>query len=388
MKIGISGIFLKYPTSGLGQLLIHMLKTLEEVDHKNEYIVLGAKSTPWLTIAGTSFSTHTAPVPGLVAHKENFEQIVWEQITGPHTARKLGIDLFHIPYYAPPFVSRSPTIITIADVIMLRSPLYRDSIPARRRFYLDMIARAASRAAMIITLSNHAKQDIVETLKLPPDLIRVVYPAVGENLVPIIDQEVLAKVRARYHLSDLYILYLGGLDQRKNVLQVVRAFADLCQQSCDPHLQLFIVGDPDKQSGPLYPDPRTIASKSGIADRVVYGFVREEDKAAIYSGASLFLFPSLYEGFGLPPLEAMSCGTPVICSNCTSLPEVVGDAAISLDPYDTIAWTQAMKSILDDSSLHADLRARGIRQAAQFTWHKTAVETIAVYEEAVARSRR
>src|SRR5579871_2358970 len=229
MKIGISSIFLKYPSSGLGQLLIHMLKALEEVDHKNEYILLGAESTPWHTISGTRFSIHTAPVPGLAAHKENIEQIMWEQVTGPHTARKLGVDLFHIPYYAPPFISRSPTIITIADVIMLRSWLYRDGVPARRKLYLDLIARAASRAAMIITLSNHAKQDIVDTLKLPPDLIRVVYPAVGENLVPINDQEVLAEVRTRYHLSDRYILYLGGLDQRKNVLHVVRAFAGLCK---------------------------------------------------------------------------------------------------------------------------------------------------------------
>jgi len=172
------------------------------------------------------------------------------------------------------------------------------------------------------------------------------------------------------------------------VLQVVRAFAALYQQLGDPLLQLFIAGDPDKQSGPLYPDPRPVAAELGITSQIIYRFVEEEDKAAIYSGASLFVFPSLYEGFGLTPLEAMRCGTPVICSNYTSLPEVVGDAAISLDPHDTQAWVQAMMRVLTDGTLQADLRARGLQRAAQFTWHKTAIETLAVYEEVVARSRK
>jgi glycosyltransferase involved in cell wall biosynthesis len=387
MKIGISGIFLKYPSSGLGQLLIHLVKALDEVDHTNEYLLLGAQSTPWKNVAGTRFSIRSAAVSGYAARKENVEQILWEQLTGPKAARRADVDLFHIPYYAPPLHPRCPTVITVADSIMLRSPLYRESIPARRKLYLDLIARAVRKASLIITLSQHAKQDIVDTLQLPPDQIRVIYPAVGEELLPITDQAVLADVRTRYHLGKRYILYLGGLDQRKNVLQVVRAFAALYKQNNDPQLQLFIAGDPDRQSGPLYPDPRPIVAQLGIESQVVYGFVKEEDKAAIYSGATLFVFPSLYEGFGLPPLEAMSCGTPVICSNCTSLPEVVGDAAISLDPTDTAAWIAAIQRVLEDNALHADLRARGLRQAAQFSWHKTAVETIEVYQEAAERRR-
>ena len=386
MKIGISGIFLKYPASGLGQLLIHMLKALEEIDSRNEYLLLGTPSTPWHNTA-SKFPVQTAPVPAFAARRENIEQMTWEQFSGPAAARRTRVDLFHIPYYAPPLITRCPTVITIADVIQLRSHLYRDGVPAKRKLYLDLIARAAHKAALIITLSQHAKHDIVETFRISPARIRVIYPAVSEALVPISDPEVLAATRARYGLGERYILYLGGLDQRKNVLQLVRAFAALYKQVGDPELQFFIAGDPDKQRGPLYPDPRPLAAQLGITKQIVYRFVEEEDKAAIYSGASLFVFPSLYEGFGLPPLEAMRCGTPVVCSNATSLPEVVGDAAISLDPNDTQAWVEAMGHILNDNTLRAALQARGLQQAASFTWHKTAHETLAAYDDVAAQRR-
>lgn len=387
MKIGISGIFLKYPASGLGQLLIHLLKALEDIDSRNEYLLLGTQSTPWHNTAASRFPIQIAPVPAFAARRESIEQMMWEQFSGPAAARRARVDLFHIPYYAPPLITRCPTVITIADVIQLRSHLYRDGVPVKRKLYLDLIARAVRRAALIITLSQHAKQDIVDTFHISPSRIRVIYPAASEALAPVNDAAVLAATRARYGLRERYILYLGGLDRRKNVLQLVRAFATLYQGASDPYLQLFIAGDPDKQREPLYPDPRPLAEQLSITQQIVYRFVEEEDKAAIYSGASLFVFPSLYEGFGLPPLEAMLCGTPVVCSNVTSLPEVVGDAAISLDPNDTQAWVEAMEHILTDNTVKADLQARSLQQAARFTWHKTALETLAVYEEVLQKVR-
>ncbi len=386
MKIGVSSIFLKHPSTGIGQVLIHLFKALEEVDQRNEYILLGTQSTPWSNVVGSRFSVLTASVPAFATHTEITEQVMWEQFTGPANAHKAGVDLFHIPYFAPPLILRSPTVVTILDVIQLHSPAYR--IGAKKKLYLNLAARAARNASLIITISQHARQDIVDTLKIPPERIRVTYLAAGDELAPIKDPAVLAEARSLYGLGEHYILYLGGLDQRKNVLQIVRAFAALYRQLGDPHLQLFIAGDPDKRSGPLYPDPRPVAADLGITSQVIYRFVEEEDKAAIYSGASLFVFPSLYEGFGLTPLEAMSCGTPVICSNRTSLPEVIGDAAISLNPDDTQAWVQAMKAVLSNSTLRAELHTRGLRRAAQFSWRKTATETLAVYEEVVARNRK
>ncbi|HCF84884.1 MAG TPA: glycosyltransferase family 1 protein, partial [Ktedonobacter sp.] len=223
---------------------------------------------------------------------------------------------------------------------------------------------------------------------LPAERIRVTYEAAGDEYRPITDTTILAQARAHYQMGERYIFYLGGLDQRKNVPQLVRAFAHLYKQLEQPDLQLLISGNPDKQKGSFFPDPRPIAAELGISDQVIYRFVEDADKPAMYSGASLFVFPSLYEGFGLDPLEAMACGAPVVCSNRTSLPEVVGDAAITVDPDDTHALVAAMRSVLTNSSLREDLRKKSLQRAAQFSWRKTATETLAAYEEALARSKK
>lgn len=385
MKIGINALFLQIPASGSGQYLSHLLGGLAEVDSRNEYVLLGPEPIKASSIPG-KFPYLVRPVPAFTARNENVQKLVWEQFTGPAAARKAHVDLFHIPHFAPPYFPRTPCVVTIHDVIPLRMPLYRAG--AKTKAYMDLVARAAHKATLIITVSQHAKQDIIDALKLPAERIRVIYEAAGDEYRPITDPAILAAARARHGLGERYILYLGGLDQRKNVPQLVRAFAHLVREFDDPDLQLLISGDPDKQRGPLFPDPRPVAADLGMTGQILYRFVEEEDKPAIYSGASLFVFPSIYEGFGLPPLEAMSCGAPVICSNCTSLPEVVGDAAITFDPNDTQAIVEAMRSVLTNRELQADLRARSLRRSALFNWRKTATETVAAYKEAYLRSKK
>ena len=382
MKIGINALFLQTPASGSGQYLIHLLKALTEIDKQNEYILLGAKP---LARDSSDLPYHVSPVPTFAGSSENIEKLVWEQFTGPAAARRAGVDLLHVPYFAPPLFPRTPTVITIHDVIPLRLPLYRAGTKVEA--YMRLVARAAHKATLIITVSQHARQDIIDALKIPAERVRVIYEAAGDEYTPVTDPTALATVRARYGLGEQYIFYLGGLDQRKNVLQLVRAFAHLYRQLENPNLQLFISGDPAKQNGPLFPDPRPVAAALGVTNQVIYRFVEDEDKPAVYGGASLFVFPSLYEGFGLPPLEAMSCGAPVICSNRTSLPEVVGDAAISIDPDDISAMVEAMRSVLANSALRDDLRARSLQHVAQFSWRKAAAETLAAYEETLARSK-
>ena len=386
MKIGINTYFFKYPASGSGQYLLHLLLALAEVDQENEYILLGPHPIPRKTETLIKFPLVITPVPGLARRNMSIENLMWEQFTAPSAARKAGVDLIHIPYFAPPFFPRTPEVITIHDVIPLRLPQYRTD--PKMKAYLQLITRAAHKATLIITISQHAKHDMIDALKLPAERIRVIYEAAGDEYQPITDTEVLANTRAHYGLNDRYILYLGGLDQRKNVPQLVRAFAHLYQQTGDPNLQLLIAGNPEKFNGLLFPDPRPLAADLGMAGQIVYRYIEEEDKPAIYSGASIFVFPSLYEGFGLTPLEAMSCGAPVICSNRTSLPEVVGDAAISFDPDNMREMVQAMHSVLTQNELQADLRARSLHRAAQFNWHQTATETVAAYEEAYIRSMK
>ncbi len=385
MKIGINTYFLKFPASGSGQYLLHLLQALAEVDQENEYILLDSQPISEKLKTLIEFQHVITPLPRLARRNASIEKLMWEQFTVPLAARKAQVDLLYIPYFAPPFFPGLPSVVTIHDVIPLRLPQYRTD--PKMKAYLQLITRAARKATLIITVSQHAKYDIIDALKIPAERIRVIYEAAGDEYYPISDTVVLSKVCAHYGLNGRYILYLGGLDQRKNVPQLVRAFAHLYQKLGDRELQLLIAGNPDKQKGSLFPDLRPVAADLGIKSQIIYRFVEEEDKPAIYSGASLFVFPSLYEGFGLTPLEAMSCGTPVICSNRTSLPEVVGDAAITLDPDNIHEMVEAMYSVLTNSTLRTDLHARSLKRAAQFNWRNTATETIATFEEAFARSK-
>lgn len=392
MKIGINALFLKTPASGTGQYLWHLLRALVEVDSANDYVLLGpplqgnAHHEPD-HVVGLPYPYLSHTLPSLIERHENIEKLLWEQWTGPAAARAANVDLYHVPHFAPPYLPRTPTVVTIHDVIPLRLRAYRAG--ASVEAYMRLAARAAHKATLIITVSQHAKQDIMDALRIRPDRIRVIYLAAGDEFAPISDPSILSAARARYGIGDDFIFYIGGLDQRKNVPGLVRAFAHLYQQLKDerPNLQLFISGDPDQQRGPLFPDPRPVAAELGVSERVVFGFVEDADKAAILSAAQCFVFPALYEGFGLPPLEAMACGAPVVCSNRTSLPEVVGDAALSVDPGDTGALVGALRDVLTNDTLREDLRARSLRRASWFNWQKTARETVAAYEEALARSK-
>lgn len=389
MKIGINTMFFRHPASGSGQYLIHLLNALADIDTTNEYVLVGpdplsANVTKQLH---APFAHHTRAVAGSLGRNPSLEKMIWEQWTGPHEARRLGVDVFHVPHFAPPLLTGSTAVVaTIHDVIPLRLPLYHAKF--RAKVYSSVVSRAAHHATSIITVSEHAKQDLIEVLKIPAERIHVIYQAVSNEMQPVEDPVKLAEVRARYGITGPYVFYLGGLDARKNVPQLVRAFAHLYRRLGDPTLQLLISGNPDKQRGSLFPDPRPVAADLGMNGQILYRFVEDEDKPAVYSGASVFVFPSLYEGFGLDPLEAMSCGTPVICSNRTSLPEVVGDAAISLDPDDLQGMVDAMHNVLTNAELSADLRARGLQRAKLFSWHKTASQTLAVYEEAFAYRKK
>jgi glycosyltransferase involved in cell wall biosynthesis len=389
MKIGINTLFFRHPASGSGQYLLHLLNALARIDPCHEYILLGPDplSESVLQQLQVPFTRHVQPVTGLLGQHPSLEKMTWEQWTGPRAARRLGVDLLHVPHFAPPLLTGSlPVVVTIHDVIPLRLPLYRAS--AKAKVYSSVVARAAHQATLVITISEHARQDIIEALHIPAERIRVIYQGVSEDLRPVQDARTLADARARYGLTGRYVFYLGGLDARKNVPQLVRAFSRLYQRLGDPGLQLLISGNPDKQSGPLFPDPRPVGADLGMNGQIIYRFVEDRDKATLYSGASVFVFPSLYEGFGLDPLEAMACGTPVVCSNRTSLPEVVGDAALTVDPADLSALVEAMYRVLTSPELSADLKARGLARARLFNWQTTASETLAVYTEAVARRKR
>jgi len=295
-----------------------------------------------------------------------------------------GVDLFHATEHLLPRFSSVRTVFTLHDLIFLFHP--ETHKPLNRWFLTLMMPRFLRVADAVIAVSECTKRDAIRFYGIPEEKITVIYEGVNPRFRPA-DPEAIAAVRARYSLPEHFILYVGTIEPRKNLAALLEAFhhllatcslrpapCDLLPATCD--LRLVIVG----KRGWLYEGFFHRLRELGLEDRVIFtGYVPDEDLPAIYSAADLFVFPSLYEGFGLPVLEAMACGTPVVCSDTSSLPEVAGDTALLVDPTDVRALAAAMERALTDEHLRAEIRARGLGRAGHFTWEKAARGTLEVY---------
>jgi glycosyltransferase involved in cell wall biosynthesis len=309
------------------------------------------------------------------------EQVWWEQVGIVRAGMREKIDLLHCPYWSNPVWSPWPTVVTVHDVIQFVLPEY--AWRKISRLYFGMVSAGARRADAVITVSECSKRDIVKLLGLAPQRIHVIGNAVDDRFFPVRDAWLLASVRERYGIGSRFILYFGGFDLRKNVPRIIDAYWRLP----DPlrrEYQLVIAGRYQHLGHPLYPDPRETVQRLGLEGNVVFtGQIREQDKAPLYSAATVFAFPSLYEGFGMPVLEAMACGTPVLTSNLSALPEVAGDAGLLVDPYDADAISTGLAELLESQSRREELSRRGLERARRFTWHQVAEQTLHVYRQIV-----
>lgn len=308
-------------------------------------------------------------------------KVWWEQIGVGAAARKARVDLVHVPYFAAPIRQPVPFVVTIHDAIPLVLDGYAGGFLTRR--YLGLVGRAARKARRILTDSRHAAGDIQRHLDIPAERIQPILLAAGEEFRPAEgpqETERIAAVRQRLGLERPFVLNIGGFDRRKNLPALVEGFA-LAQPQMLQETDLVIVGSPHSGNAALFPPLQPVIDRYGVGDAVkMTGFVSEQEKLDLYRAATAFVFPSLYEGFGLNPLEAMACGTPVISSNRSSLPEVVSDGGILIDPNPE-ALAGAIIRVLNDDGLQADLRRRGLAQAATFSWRKTAEQTVNVYND-------
>jgi glycosyltransferase involved in cell wall biosynthesis len=293
----------------------------------------------------------------------------------------LRADLIHVPYWAPPLRAAAPIVVTIHDLIPLLLKEYRGGPLVR--LYTGLVAAAARGASLILTDSDASKRDIVQHLGVPESRVRTIYLAVDLKFTPRADPVDRAAVRRKYDLPDNYVLYLGGFDPRKNVEAALQVYT-WGQGAIGSTHPLVVAGRlPDTSDG-FFTDPREIARQIEVEDVVRFiGEVDEEDKVALIQGATALLYPSRYEGFGLPALEALACGVPVVGSNAASIPEVVGDAGSLVDPDDARSMAGAHIAVVTDVSLHDALSERALKQAAKFSWDKTVSETIAAYESVV-----
>jgi glycosyltransferase involved in cell wall biosynthesis len=385
VRIGINALFLQQPATGIGQHLFHLLQGLDQHDHDNTYVLLSPRFRRAAAPRFPELSSRFRNVQGvnaLVRMGDSFEKLWWEQAGLLQASRRESLDLLHSPYFASPLISSIPTVVTIHDVIPLLLPEYKARFAVRA--YTGLSVLAARRARAIIAVSECSKRDIERTLGLPPERVHVIGNAVDESHQPIRDPRLLSAVRERYGLSDRFILYFGGFDVRKNVLRLLQAYARIRPLLDEPY-QLVLAGRLRHIGHPLYPDPRPLVRELGLESHVVFtGQIREQDKAPLYSAAELFVFPSLYEGFGMPVLEAMACGAAVITSNGSALPEVAGDTAVLIDPSSTEQLGDAMLDLLRDPVRRAALGQAAIARAALFSWGAVAQQTLKVYAQAVA----
>jgi glycosyltransferase involved in cell wall biosynthesis len=251
------------------------------------------------------------------------------------------------------------------------------------RLYTALVAAAAGRARLILADSEASQRDILARLKVTAERVRVVYLAPAPHYRPIADAAALAAVQRKYRLPEAFVLWLSGFDVRKNAAAVLHAYTWV-SGALQGELPLVMAGALPARDTPFFPDPRRIAAELGIEQVVHFpGRIDEADKPALYCAARLFVYPSRYEGFGLPILEAMACGTPVVTSTAASLPELAGAAAFQIDPDDCRQLAAAIVALGIQDDLHRQLRDKGLQQVARFTWQKTAAETLAAYRAAL-----
>jgi glycosyltransferase involved in cell wall biosynthesis len=368
VRIGIDAR--KLHDFGIGTYIRNLLRQLARLDGQTDFVLL---CRPDDSAAIASLGENFRPV---VETSGNYS--LTEQWKIPLALKREGVTLFHAPHYVLPPLVPCQSVVTIHDCIHLMFPQY---LPSRLAltYARGSIAVAARRATRILTVSESSKRDILRFVDVDPDKIDVIYNGYDERFASEPVEEAIVRVRERYELHDEFVLYAGNVKPHKNLERLIDAFHLVRKRGLD-QLKLVMIGDQISRYAAL----RRAVHQHQLHKYVRFlGYLPEETLAVMYRLAGVFVFPSLYEGFGLPPLEAMASGTPVVTSNVSSLPEVAGNAAVLVNPYDPSAIAEGIYRVLTDESLRGDLRQRGLARARQFSWEDSVRRVRAVYQEVV-----
>ena len=356
---------------GIGTYIRNILIELSRLDQVTEYVVLCRPDDQDSgDVLGRNFRMvpETAPTYSLA-----------EQFRIPLSLAREGVKLVHEPHYVLPPAIRCRSVVTIHDCIHLMFPQY---LPSKLAYVYakGSMWSATRKADRVLTVSEASKRDILRFFDIPPEKVEVIYNAIDERFLGAADANRMELTRRRYQLDHPFVLYVGNIKPHKNIERLVEAFA-IAKRSGPDDLKLIVIGDELSK----YPVLRQSVHRHKLDKHVRFlGFQPQETLAAFYRLARAFVFPSLYEGFGLPPLEAMASGTPVITSNVSSLPEVVGDAALLIDPTRPEEIAAAMRRVLTEPSLRDDLRERGLRRVQEFSWDRSIRRVRDIYEEVLA----
>ena len=340
---------------GIGTYIRNILIELSRLDQTTEYVVL---CQPGDLDAGAGLGRNFRLVPETAPAYS-----LAEQFRIPLALARERVQLVHAPHYVLPPAIRCRSVVTIHDCIHLMFPQY---LPSKLAYVYakGSMWSATRKADRVLTVSEASKRDILRFFDIPAEKVEVIYNAIDERFLGDADTHRMDLTRQRYQLDHPFVLYVGNIKPHKNIERLIDAFAIVSRRGPDD-LKLIIIGDELSK----YPVLRQSVHRHQLDKRVRFlGFQPQATLAAFYRLARAFVFPSLYEGFGLPPLEAMACGTPVVTSNVSSLPEVAGGAALLVDPYDAEAIADGMVRAVTDESLRADLIARGLARAREFSW--------------------
>jgi glycosyltransferase involved in cell wall biosynthesis len=361
-----------YRSGGISRVIYHTLAELGRDPRGHAYDVFVPEAP---SANGSDWGTLTFRASGAQTTNPT-RRILWEQTAFARQLRQLKPDLLHGMAYAVPVGWSGPSVVTVYDLSFL---LFPRAFKVANRIYLAATTRAtARRARRVLTISEYARRDIVRLLNVPEECVDVTYPAVEDRYRRLPEDEVKAFRQAR-GLPETFVFALGTLEPRKNLVGLLQAFARLPK----PRPALYVAGGSGWHVSPIFDTVRQLQ----IVDQVHFlGFVPEEELPLWYNAAQVFAFPSLYEGFGLPVLEAMACGAPVITSTAASLPEVGGKAALLVPPQDSDRIAQEMARVLDDPQLRLELRAAGRIQASRFSWRAMTDRTVASYNLAARRN--
>ena len=389
MRIGIDALSIGN-RSGSGVYTRQLVENLLAIDRQNQYVILWPDGladlpTPSASNAMIIRIRSSNPVARSIRSRLAFS---------PASARQFKLDLFHFPASVGPFLGpfeafalalgarvtrQARTVVTVHDLSCLRHPECFGFF--RRTYYRAAIGRGAQLADATIADSASTRSDLIELAGVPPERVSVVPLGVEPELRPVADEQTLRSVREKYSLPAQFLLFIGTIEPRKNIVRIIESFASIADRV--PH-HLVIAG----RKGWKYHDVFRTVNRLQLQSRVHFaGRIDESDVAALYSLADIFVWPSLYEGFGLPVLEAMACGTPVVTSNCSSLPEVAGSAALTVDPLATDEIAEAIMRLIDNAPLRGQLIAKGFVRASELTWKRTAASTLLVYEQLCAAGR-
>jgi glycosyltransferase involved in cell wall biosynthesis len=364
VRIGIDAR--KLHDFGIGTYIRNLLQELARMDHESEYVILShPEDRDAVTTLGGNFR----------AVKETAGNYsLAEQVKIPLDLRREKVDIFHAPHYVLPALVRCPSVVTIHDCIHLMFPQYLPNRTALA-YARTSITLAAKRSTRILTGSESAKRDILRFVDVPAGKIDVIYHACDPRFRATPDEEAVARVRERFQLQDQFVLYAGNVKPHKNLERLIEAFHIVRSRGLD-HLKLILIGDDISK----YTALRRAVHRHQLHKYVRFlGFLPLETLAVLYRLAAVFAFPSLSEGFGLPLLEAMASGTPVVTSSVSSLPEVAGDAAVLVDPYDASSIADGIYRVLTDDTLRQDLKRRGLERATQFSWESSVRRVREIY---------